>query len=419
MLVDQTNLQLSKFSGPQPSPEVCRGSCRWLCYVCLDTLCAFQTLCNKTSIRNSLPYENNFHKTSIKQIPKYVYLYPKPWGKWEWFSWMSFWVLKSWTIDQGQRNAPRRGGTGRPASPCPLDGYLCSIKNTWDHQNLLPELVKCWLKCCLFLFLSAFYKKTVRCFFGNSRQDANGLIFLGQKPLASQQVPCSFLTGSSWSTPCVSDSVNGTSLFKYTVRNKEPLQLQALGFGAINRKELIGGFHQDKYEPSAMSHIVLPIAVEAWLGRHTRRQEVNVGHWSSTNWRHLDQLTAGSFSMICLDCSRWFELIDWFTHTIKSTSSSQKVLKWVQNVYLSWKTIKTPHDGSTGEWESAPRMVSELGLLRNRFRWGGVLAKWEGPAGCPRHSFMNFEFRNMEIGTQASLRFYLEFVLGYFLSSFT
>lgn len=80
----------------------------------------------------------------------------------------------------------------------------------------------------------------------------------------------------------------------------------------------------------------------------------------------------------CIDCSKCFELIDWHRYQFNKTYT----------VYMM------PHDGSTGEWESAPRMVSELGLLRNRFRWGGVLAKWEGPAGCPRHSFMNFEFRS-------------------------
>ena len=68
MLVDQTNLHLSKLSWPQPSPEVCRASFRWPCYVYLDILCAFQIVRNKTSIRNSLPYENNFHKTSINKF---------------------------------------------------------------------------------------------------------------------------------------------------------------------------------------------------------------------------------------------------------------------------------------------------------------------------------------------------------------
>ena len=112
----------------------------------------------------------------------------------------------------------------------------------FEKKNLRPpefftRAGEMLIEMLLVLIFKRILQKTVRCFLGNSRQDANGLIFLGQKPLASQQVPCSFLTGSSWSTPCVSDSVNGTSLFKYTVRNKEPLQLQALGFGAKNRKK--------------------------------------------------------------------------------------------------------------------------------------------------------------------------------------
>ena len=80
-------------------------------------------------------------------------------------------------------------------------------------------------------------------------------------------------------------------------------------------------------------------------------------------------------------------LIDIDTSSTKPTPYPPKIFKWIQNVYTM------PHDGSTGEWKSAPRMVSELGLLQNRFRWGH-LAKWEGPAGPPRHSFMNFEFRS-------------------------
>ena len=172
----------------------------------------FQIVCNKTSIRNSLPYENNFHKNSIKQIPEYVYLYPKPWGKWQWFSWMSFWVLVSWTIDQGQRNAPRRGGTGRSASPTCVSWMVICVR---EKNNLRPpesfsRVGEMLLICVLCAF---FLKEVFRCFFGSSRQDANGLIFLGWRPLASQQVPCSFLSGSSWSTPCVSDSVNDTSFF--------------------------------------------------------------------------------------------------------------------------------------------------------------------------------------------------------------
>ncbi len=115
---------------------------------------------------------------------------------------------------------------------------------------------------------------------------------MGWKPLARQQVPCAFLSGSSWRTPCVSDCVNDTSLFistLYTKRSYFNFEL-CFWYDKKTEKKWSGGFHQDKYDPSAMSHIVLSIAVQAWLGRQTRRQEVNVGHWSSTNWCHLDQL---------------------------------------------------------------------------------------------------------------------------------
>ena len=159
----------------------------------------FQIVCNKTSIRNSLPYENNFHKTSIKQIPKYVYLYPKPWGKWQWLSWMSFWV--SWipgpSIKVKEMLLAEVAQEGQ--SPLVSFGWLFAFQKntTWDRQIFFYQ--SWWnadWNAVGSYFKAHFEQKHFSLFFRKLMQDVNGLIFLGQEPLASQQVPCSFLTGS-------------------------------------------------------------------------------------------------------------------------------------------------------------------------------------------------------------------------------
>ena len=81
---------------------------------------------------------------------------------------------------------------------CPLDGYLRSKRNTtWDRQIFFYQ--SWWnadWNAVGSYFKAHFEQKHFSLFFRKLMQDVNGLIFLGQEPLASQQVPCSFLTGS-------------------------------------------------------------------------------------------------------------------------------------------------------------------------------------------------------------------------------
>ena len=162
--------------------------------------------------------------------------------------------------------------------------------------------------------------------------------------------------------------------FKCTVRNKEPLQLQALGFGAKSRKEMIRWISPRQVR--TFSHVphCSPdrggVTGKAHAQAGSERWTLILNKLAAFGWTYRRILFLG---MICLDCSRWFE--HWLIHRYHRI-----YIILPKSIEVSTKCLPILANYQDATWWVNRRMGE---CSQNGF-WARIVAKPFQEGRCPR-----------------------------------